>query len=101
MIVDTPALIAILRDEPEAASCAHAIENSVVRRVLAANFVEAAITIDASRDPIASRRFDDLMKEAQVIELHGTPIATSAKPVAILPAEFRRLLCLCARQVHR
>jgi antitoxin VapB len=38
MIVDTSALIAILRDEPEAALCAHAIENSVARRVLAANF---------------------------------------------------------------
>jgi ribonuclease VapC len=42
MIVDTSALIAILRDEPEALSCAHAIENSAVRRVSAANFVEAA-----------------------------------------------------------
>jgi len=67
MIVDTSALIAILRDEPEAVSCAHAIENSVVRRVSAANFVEAAAIIDASRDPIASRRFDDLIKEAQII----------------------------------
>jgi uncharacterized protein with PIN domain len=35
MIVDTSALIAILRDEPEAVSCAHAIENSGVRRVSA------------------------------------------------------------------
>src|SRR6266550_1129772 len=66
MIVDTSALIAILRDEPEAASCAHAIENSVVRRVSAGNFVEAAVIIDASRDPIASRRFDDLLKEAHI-----------------------------------
>src|SRR5262249_36373517 len=67
MIVDTSALIAILLDEPEAASCAHAIENSVVRRVSAANFVEAAVIIDASRDPVASRRFEDLIKEAQII----------------------------------
>src|SRR5262249_30279034 len=37
------------------------------RRVSAANFVEAAVVIDASRDPIASRRFDDLIKEAQII----------------------------------
>ena len=59
--------IAILRDEPEAVSCAHAIENSVVRRVSAANFVEAAVFIDASRDPVANRRFDDLIKEAQII----------------------------------
>jgi ribonuclease VapC len=59
MIVDASVLTAILRDEPEALSCAHAIENSAVRRVSAANFVEAAVIIEASRDPIASRRFDD------------------------------------------
>jgi len=67
MIVDTSALIAILRDEPEARACAAAIEGSAIRRVSAANFVEAALIIDASRDPIASRRFDDLMREAQII----------------------------------
>ena len=33
MIVDTSALIAILRDEPDAPACARAIENSAVRRV--------------------------------------------------------------------
>jgi len=67
MIVDTPALVAILRDEPEAEACARAIESSVIRRVSAANFVEAALIIDASRDPVASRRFDELIKEAQII----------------------------------
>ena len=50
MIVDTSALIAILRDEPEAPACARAIENSAVRRVSAPNFVEAAVIIDASRE---------------------------------------------------
>jgi ribonuclease VapC len=67
MIVDTSALVAILRDEPEAGACARAIESSVRRRVSAANFVEAAIVIDGSRDPFASRRFDDLINEAQII----------------------------------
>lgn len=33
----------------------------------AANFLEAAIVIDGSRDPVASRRFDDLVKEAQLV----------------------------------
>ena len=61
------ALISILRDEPEAAACARAIETASRRRISAANFVEAAIVIDASRDPIASRRFDDLVREAQLI----------------------------------
>src|SRR5215813_7882315 len=65
MIIDTSALIAILRDEPEAAACAEAIEAAPHRRISAANFVEAAIVIDGSRDPVASRRFDDLVNEAQ------------------------------------
>jgi ribonuclease VapC len=67
MIIDTSALIAILRDEPEAATCAEAIEAAPHRRISAANFVEGAIVIDGSRDPVASRRFDDLVKEAQLV----------------------------------
>ncbi len=67
MIVDASALIAILRNEPEALSCADAIENASVRRISAANYVEAAAMIDGSRDPIASRRFDDLLREAEVV----------------------------------
>ena len=67
MIIDTSALIAILRDEPEARACAKAIDAAVSRRVSAVNFVEAAIVIDGSRDPVASRRFDDLVREANLI----------------------------------
>jgi ribonuclease VapC len=67
VIVDTSALIAILRDEPEAPACAKAIEDAPRRRISAANLVEAAIVIDASRDPVASRRFEDLLREAQLV----------------------------------
>jgi ribonuclease VapC len=67
MIIDTSALVAILRDEPEAMACARAIENTTSRRVSAASFVEAAIVIDGSRDPVASRKFDDLFKEAKLV----------------------------------
>jgi ribonuclease VapC len=67
VIIDTSALIAILRDEPEAAACARAIEAGSRRLVSAANFLEAAIVIDGSRDPVASRRFDDLLREAQLV----------------------------------
>jgi ribonuclease VapC len=66
VIVDASALIAILRDEPEASACARAIEAASRRRISAANFVEAAIVIDAAHDPIASRRFDDLLRAAQL-----------------------------------
>lgn len=64
MIVDTSAIVAILRDEPEAEFFVRAIEGAEFRRVSAANYVEAAAVIDASRNPIASRKFDDFFREA-------------------------------------
>jgi ribonuclease VapC len=66
MIIDTSALVTILRAEPDAEICAHAIESAAERRISAVNFVEAALVIDGGRDPIASRRFDDLLKAARV-----------------------------------
>lgn len=66
MILDTSALIAILRSEPEAAVFAKAIETAGLSRLSAVSYVEAAAVIDASRDPVASRRFDDLLREAGV-----------------------------------
>ena len=66
MIIDTSAIIAILRDEPDALSFARAIAEATIRRVSAVNFVESAVVIDASHDPIATRRFDDFVKEANI-----------------------------------
>jgi ribonuclease VapC len=66
VIVDTSALIAILRDEPEARGFAIAIADADRRCISAANYLETAIVIDGSRDPIASRSFDDLIREAEI-----------------------------------
>jgi ribonuclease VapC len=66
MIIDTSALLAILRDEPEAAAYAEAIQRAHNRRLSAVSFVEAAVVIDGSRDPLASRGFDNLLQEAQI-----------------------------------
>jgi len=67
MIIDTSAVIAILRDEPEAAQCAEAIAAASLRRISAVNYVEAAVVIDGSREPIASRKFDDFIREAELV----------------------------------
>ena len=67
MIIDTSAIIAVLRDERDAVSFARAIADATTRRISAVNFVESAVVIDASRDPIATRRFDDFMKEASIL----------------------------------
>ena len=64
MIVDTSAIVAILRDEPEARTCAEAIAGAKSRRVSAVSYVEAAAVIDGSRSAIASRKFDELFREA-------------------------------------
>lgn len=67
MIIDTSAIVAILRGEPEASACAKAIADTSSRRVSAVNYVEAAVVIDGSRNPVASRRFDDLFREANLV----------------------------------
>ena len=66
MIIDTSALIAILRDEDDAPDMALAIERAEIRRISAANYLETAVVIDGSRDPIASRRFDELVDAAEL-----------------------------------
>lgn len=67
MIVDTSAVIAILRNEPDAERFAGAIEAAGERRISAVSFVEAAAVIDGSRDAVASRRLDDFMREAELV----------------------------------
>jgi len=66
LIIDASALIAILRAEDDAGEMAVAIERAQVRRISAANYLEAAVVIDASRDPVASRRFDELVDTAEL-----------------------------------
>ena len=67
MIVDTSALVAILRNEPDAKAFATAIADADCRRLSAANYLETAIVMDGSRNPIASRHFDDLLREAEIV----------------------------------
>jgi ribonuclease VapC len=67
VIVDSSAVVAIVEDEPAAAACAQAIEGAAVRRISAANFLEAAIVVDSRRNPVASRRLDGLLAEAEFV----------------------------------
>lgn len=67
MIVDTSAIIAILRDEADAPEISKALQQAAKRRISAANYVEAAIITDSNRNPILSRRFDDLLREGDIV----------------------------------
>jgi len=66
VILDTSALIAILRYEPEASEFAKIIERATDPRISAVSYVEAGAVIDGSKDPVASRRFDELIEAAQI-----------------------------------
>lgn len=67
MILDSSAVVAILRAEPDAPMMAQAVDRAEPCRISAVSYVEAAIVIDSSRDPIASRRFDDFFREAEIV----------------------------------
>jgi ribonuclease VapC len=67
MIVDSSAVLAILWGEGPARACAEALEAAAVSRISSANWLEASIVVDSKRDPVASRRFDQLITEARLV----------------------------------
>ncbi len=66
MIVDTSVIIAILRDEPDAAEIREALARPQVRRMSAVSYVEAGVVVDSNRNPVLSRRLDDLLRDVQI-----------------------------------
>ncbi|HME15379.1 MAG TPA: type II toxin-antitoxin system VapC family toxin [Mycobacterium sp.] len=67
MIVDTSALIAILKEEDDAALYAQTIAHADARRLSAASYLECGIVLDSQRDPIISRGLDELIQEAEFL----------------------------------
>jgi|SRR6185437_1225832 len=63
MIADTSALIAILRQEEDAAIFAEAVDKAEKISVSAATWFEAAIIADRFRDRTVGRRFDEICHE--------------------------------------
>lgn len=66
MIVDTSAIIAILRDEPDAAVFARALASAESASISAGTYVELGAVVDGARDPVVSRRLDELLGRANV-----------------------------------
>ena len=63
MIVDTSAIIAILRQEDDAKIFAEAAASTENISISAASWFEAAIVADRFRDPTVGRRFDEICRE--------------------------------------
>lgn len=80
MILDSSAIVAVLRAEPDAPQFANAIASVKVRRVSAVNYVEAAIVIDRGGDAVATRKFENFFRASQI----------SVEPVTPRQAEIAR-----------
>ena len=76
MIIDSSAVLAILLAEEDAPTYARAIEAAETCRMSAANWLETAIRVDLSGQPIASDAFDDLVRDAGVI-VEASDLSTS------------------------
>jgi ribonuclease VapC len=80
VILDSSAIVAILRAEREASAFARTIQAAGRCHVSAVSHVEAAVVIDSGRDAIASRRFDDFFRVSRI----------SVEPVTPRQAELAR-----------
>lgn len=80
MIVDTSAVVAIIFQEPEAQRFSNVIEQAPACRISAANYLEAAIVLDGTCNPIVSRRFDELIREGGI----------DIEPVSVVQARIAR-----------
>lgn len=67
MIVDTSALIAILRAEPDADRYVDALAGADRVAISAGTYLETAIVVDLTGDPVLGGRLDDLLFAAEVV----------------------------------
>jgi ribonuclease VapC len=65
VILDSSAIVAVLRSEPDAPLFAKAI-TSADCRTSAVSYVESAVVIESGGDAIASRRFDEFIRVARI-----------------------------------
>jgi ribonuclease VapC len=62
MIIDTSALIAILKNEPESEAFSTAIEEAKAVRISAASYLESNIVVGRYKDPILTARLEDILE---------------------------------------
>jgi len=80
VIVDTSALVAVLRAENDADRYIAALVDAGSARMSSPSYVEAGAVVDANRDPVLSRRLDQLLAEA----------AISVEPFTVVQAQVAR-----------
>lgn len=67
MIIDTSAIVAVLRGEQGAKAYAAMIESAPIARISAATYVELGVVIDSLRDPVMSGSLDPFLVSMVVV----------------------------------
>ena len=67
MIIDTSAIVAVLRGEHGAKAYAAMIESAPIARISAATYVELGVVIDGLRDPVMSGSLDPFLVSMVVV----------------------------------
>jgi ribonuclease VapC len=66
MIVDSSALVAMLKKEPDWRKFSRALDSAASACMSAASYLESSIVVDKERNPIASAGLDDLIHESEI-----------------------------------
>jgi ribonuclease VapC len=67
MIVDTSAIVAILKDEPEGIALSKALDRADYAGISAASYLETAIVIGKYRDPVLNAELDEFLQDAEIV----------------------------------
>jgi ribonuclease VapC len=79
MIVDTSAIIAVLRNEPDALEIGKAMHTAPSCRISAVTYVEAGVVTDSNKNPVLSRRFDEVLRD---LHIRIEPVTTRQAEIA-------------------
>lgn len=85
MIVDTSALVAIVRGEQEADQCMAVMRQTSARRISAGNLLEAYMVIDGAGNPDLSEELD-----ADIVDLHLIVESVTVEQIRIAREAFQR-----------
>jgi ribonuclease VapC len=66
VIIDSSALVAMVRGERDADRYRVAIRSATAKSMSAANYVETGIVVDSRRDPVATRELDDALQRYEI-----------------------------------
>ena len=91
MIVDSSALIAILKREPQWQAISKVLDASKSTHISAANYFETSIVVDGWRNPILSNEFDELIER----------FCIQIEPVTASQAKIARQLEISQMHVSR